>query len=154
MMYLYLVQHGEAIAKDVDPSRPLTEKGRDDISRLAEWLDRQGIKVAEILHSGKTRARQTAELLDRLLERGGRISETDGLGPNDSPKIFLRGLRDAERDILVAGHMPFVARTLSVAVTAEPDRQVAAFEPGSVAGLVRHDAQAWHLVLFARPGTF
>ena len=33
-MRLYLVQHGEAVAKEVDPDRPLSEHGREDIVRL------------------------------------------------------------------------------------------------------------------------
>ncbi len=153
-MQLYLVQHGEALSKDVDPKRPLSDKGRADIERLAEWLRKQGVKVAEILHSGKTRTRQTAELLERLLKSSGRIHQEEGLGPNDSPKVFLDGLRDHPEDILVAAHMPFVARVVSVALTGGPYRQVVEFEPGTVAGLERYDAVAWRLFLFARPGFF
>ncbi len=154
MTQLYLVQHGEALSKDVDPKRPLSDKGRADIERLAEWLGKQGVKVAEILHSGKTRSRQTAELLERLLESRGRIHQGDRLGPNDSSKVFLDRLHGHPEDILVAGHMPFVARVASLAITGGPYRQVVDFEPGSVAGLERHDAVAWRLFLFARPGCF
>ena len=153
-MRLYVVQHGEALSKDVDPERPLSDKGRADIERLAEWLGKQAVKVAEILHSGKTRARQTAELLERLLESRGRIHQEVCLGPNDSPTIFLDRLHDHPKDILVVGHMPFVARMVSLAITGGPYRQVVEFEPGTVAGLVRHDAKVWRLFFLARPGFF
>ena len=154
MMQLYLVQHGQALSKDADPERPLSDKGQADIERLAEWLGGNGVKITTILHSGKTRAHQTAELLERLLKPAGQIHQEKGLGPNDSPKIFLDGLHDHLEDILVAGHMPFVARVVSVALTGRPDRHVVEFEPGSVAGLVRDDAVTWRLFLFARPGFF
>ncbi len=154
MMQLYLVQHGQALSKDADPERPLSDKGRADIARLAEWLGENGVKITTILHSGKTRARQTAELLERLLEPAGRIHQEEGLGPNDSPKVFLDGLRDHPKDVLVAAHMPFVARVVSVALTGGPYRQVVEFEPGTVAGLVRDDAVAWRLFLLTRPGFF
>ncbi len=154
MMQLYLVQHGEALSKDVDPERPLSDKGRADIERLAEWLGKRGVNVREILHSGKTRARQTAELLERLLESTGRIRQKEGLGPNDSPKVFLDRLHSHPEDILITGHMPFVARVVSVALTGGPYRQVVEFEPGSVAGLEHRDGVTWRLFLFARPGFF
>ncbi len=154
MMQLYLVQHGQALSKDADPERPLSDKGQADIERLAEWLGENGVKITTILHSGKTRARQTAELLERLLKPAGRIHQEEGLGPSDSPKVFLDGLHDHSEDILLAGHMPFVARVVSVALTGRPDRHVVEFEPGSVAGLERHDAVTWRLFLFARPGFF
>jgi phosphohistidine phosphatase SixA len=37
-MRLYLVQHGDALTKDVDPERQLSSQGRADITRLLEWL--------------------------------------------------------------------------------------------------------------------
>jgi hypothetical protein len=36
-MRVYLVQHGEAVAKDVDAERPLTEKGAEDVKKVAEF---------------------------------------------------------------------------------------------------------------------
>ena len=150
-MRLYLVQHGDAVAKDVDPDRPLSDQGRADIQRLAAWLANQHVQVAQILHSGKRRAIETAELLRPLLESPDQIFEGQGLAPNDSPEAFLRQLRHPKKDTLIAGHMPFVARTVSQALTGAPDRQLVEFLPGSVAGLERSDRVTWHLFMFARP---
>ena len=47
-MKLYLVQHGEACAKDVDPQRPLTEQGRADVDRLARLLASAGVRVERV----------------------------------------------------------------------------------------------------------
>ncbi len=44
-MRLYLVQHGEAVTKAVDPDRPLSEQGRADVERLAIWMGAQGVEV-------------------------------------------------------------------------------------------------------------
>ena len=52
-MKLYLVQHGEACAKEIDPERPLTEQGQADIDRLAVFLKAAGIQVERVIHSGK-----------------------------------------------------------------------------------------------------
>ena len=82
------------------------------------------------------------------------IYEGRGLAPNDSPEAFLHQLRDLEKDTLVAGHMPFVARTVSQALTGAPDRQLVEFVPGSVAGIERSDGASWCLFMFARPEFF
>ncbi len=151
-MRLYLVQHGDALPKDVDPDRPLSEQGRADIQRLADWLENRHVQVATILHSGKTRASETAELLRPLLEPRGQIAEGQGLAPNDSPGAFLRQIRHSDKDTLVAGHMPFVERCVSQALTGAPDRKLVEFFPGSIAGIERSGDASWRLFMFVRPG--
>jgi len=128
-MRLYIVQHGDSLPKDVNPDRPLSDQGRADIQRLTEWLLSHNVQIAQILHSGKIRARETAEILRPLLTSPSQIYKRQGLAPNDSPETFLHQLRDREKDTLVAGHMPFVARAVSQALTGAPDRQLVEFVP-------------------------
>jgi len=153
-MRLYIVQHGDSVAKEIDPNRPLSDQGQADIQRLEEWLSSHNVRIAQILHSGKTRAKETAEILRPLLKSHSQIYEGQGLAPNDSPEAFLHQLRDRTKDTLVAGHMPFVARTVSQALTGAPDRQLVEFVPGSVAGIERIDGASWRLFMFARPEFF
>ena len=54
-MKLYLVQHGEAKSKAEDPQRPLTERGREDVARVATFATKAGSQVRQIRHSGKRR---------------------------------------------------------------------------------------------------
>ncbi len=153
-MRLYLVQHGDALTKDVDPERPLSDQGQADITRLEAWLVTNDVTVSRICHSGKTRARQTAELLGSVLETGGEIHPAEGLAPNDPPEEFLKRLQNVDEDTLIASHLPFVARVLSQAVTGSPDQQLAEFRPGSIAVVERDASGAWHLICFACPGFF
>ncbi len=153
-MRLYLVQHGDALTKDVDPERCLSDQGRADIMRLEAWLVTNDIAVSRICHSGKTRARQTAELLGAVLETGGKIRPAEGLGPNDPPELFLKQLQNVDEDTLIASHLPFVARVVSQAVTGSPDQQLVEFRPGSIAVVERDVNGAWHLICFACPGFF
>ena len=153
-MRIYIVQHGDSVAKEIDPNRPLSDQGKADIHRLAEWLSSHNVRLAQILHSSKTRAKETAEILRPLLKSPGQIYEGQGLAPNDSPEAFLHQLRDPKKDTLIAGHMPFVARTVSQALTGAPDRQLVEFVPGSVAGIERSDGASWRLFMFARPEFF
>ena len=153
-MRLYLVQHGDALTKDVDPKRPLSPQGQADIMRLATWLVDDSVVVSRILHSGKMRARQTAELLAPVLKRGSEISPADGLGPNDPPDAFLRRLDPIDEDTLIASHLPFVARVVAQAVTGSPDQSLLEFRPGSLAVIERDSDGAWHLICFVCPGFF
>ena len=150
-MRLYIVQHGDSLPKDVNADRPLSDQGRADIQRLTEWLSSHDVQIAQILHSGKTRAKETAEILRPWLKSHKQIYKGQGLAPNDSPEAFLHQLRDAEKDTLVVGHMPFVARTVSQALTGAPDRQLVEFVPGSVAGIERSEGASWRLFIFAHP---
>ncbi len=153
-MRLYLVQHGDALTKDVDPERSLSDQGRADITRLETWLVTNDVAVSRICHSGKTRARQTAEMLASVLETGGKIRPGEGLGPNDPPEVFLERAQNVDEDSLIASHLPFVARVVSQAVTGSPDQQLVEFRPGSIAVAERDKNGAWHLICFAGPGFF
>ena len=55
-MFLYLVRHGEAKSKDEDPERSLSDKGVDDVKKVARAMFRKKVAVASIFHSGKARA--------------------------------------------------------------------------------------------------
>lgn len=151
-MRLYLVQHGDAVTKDVDPSRPLTDDGVADIGRLASWLGRSNTHVERILHSGKLRAQQTAEILAPLLEEGEITEARSGLSPNDSPQTLFETLGTG--DVIVAGHMPFVSRAVSLALNLLPDQSIVAFKPGSLALLEQDADDSWQLVAFIRPDQF
>ena len=65
-MKLYLVQHGEAKSKDEDEKRPLTDQGRQGVERVAAFLKGAGVETKRVIHSGKLRAEQTAEILANL----------------------------------------------------------------------------------------
>ena len=69
-MRLYLVQHAEALPADVDPARPLSANGRTDAERVATLLTGQVLGITRVLHSGKTRAEQTAGILAPEIARG------------------------------------------------------------------------------------
>jgi phosphohistidine phosphatase len=66
-MKLYLVQHAEAKTEKEDPLRPLSEKGLKDLEKVSSFLEDRSIKVTRILHSGKQRARETAEKLSKVV---------------------------------------------------------------------------------------
>ena len=150
-MRIYLTQHGLAVAKDVDPDRPLSEQGREDMRRLAEFLGKAGIQVGQVLHSGKTRAEQTAAILADALLPEGKPQAHAGLGPKDplekvSPEIAFWSV-----DTLIVGHLPYLGRLASLLLASDPDRPLLAFQPGSMACLEKDAEGQWVLAWMVRP---
>jgi phosphohistidine phosphatase len=145
-MKLYLVQHGEALAKEVDADRPLSPRGEAEVGRLAQFLDARMVPV-RVLHSGKTRARQTAEILAAVL--GGEVAATDGIAPNDAVAAWVAGLDGLAGDTMVVGHLPFMARAVSQLLTGGEDPLVA-FRPGGMVCLEQGD-EGWTLAWMLRP---
>ncbi len=150
-MRLYVVQHGEAVPKEVDPDRPLSEKGRLDVERLAAFLARVGVRVERLYHSGKPRARQTAELLQWAVAPRRRPEERAGLGPADPVAPLAAEAQAWEEDALIAGHMPFVGRLVGRLVADDENRPVVAFVPGTAVCLERTPDRAWAVVWVVRP---
>src|SRR5260370_9172617 len=115
-MRLYLVQHGVAVPEAEDPARPLSAKGREEVARTAQVLARMGLSVGAIRHSGKLRARQTAELIARSVKPAEGVVEAKGLAPNDPASSTAAELADAPRHLMLFGHLPHLARLASLLV--------------------------------------
>ena len=137
-MQLYLVQHGQAKTKEEDPERPLTDQGVDDASGVARRaVDDLGVRPARLLHSGKTRARQTADIWGGLL--GAAVEEVDALAPNDDPTTWQAQVAAEADDLLLVGHLPHLARLAGLLLTGRADTPVVRFRQGGLVGLERTD---------------
>jgi phosphohistidine phosphatase len=55
-MNIYLMQHGNPVPKEKNPDKPLSDRGRDDVGKMASFLKKAGLQVEMVFHSGKTRA--------------------------------------------------------------------------------------------------
>lgn len=153
-MKLYLVQHADAKSKDVDETRPLSDKGQTDAQNMAAFLKGANITVDEIVHSGKLRAEQTAEALAAGVWQGKMPSKLDGIKPNDSTDHLCNTVMAAGGDLMVVGHMPFVARAASRCLTGSESAILMRFEPGAVACFERQDEGGeyhWSLEWFVKP---
>ena len=150
-MRLYLVQHGEAQPEAVSPERELSPQGRLDAERLAALLGGRGVRAARVVHSGKTRARQTAEILAAHLAPGTAPEVLAGLNPNDPVRRVAAQACAWNEDTLLAGHQPFMGRLATVMVAGREDPPMVAFQPGSIACLERNPAGGWEIVWMLRP---
>lgn len=117
-MLLTLVRHGDA-----DPShdaggdarRMLSALGREQASATGRALAERGVSPTHVWHSPLVRAVQTTELIVAALERAPETEERDDLLPDSWPSSLFAALRKlpADADVLVVGHMPFMAAAAS-----------------------------------------
>jgi phosphohistidine phosphatase len=145
-----LVRHGEAVSRSEDPERPLTARGREETERTAARLARTGIRVAQIRHSGKLRARQTAEILARALAPAGGVVRVSGLDPDDAVAPLARDLERESEPVVLVGHLPHLARLASLLVCGDAEAGVAVL-PTSGTAVVLRLQEGWSLAALVPP---
>jgi phosphohistidine phosphatase len=136
---VYLVQHGEAKPETEDPARPLSDRGREEVQRVARHAAALGLQVAEIRHSGKLRARQTAEILAGTLAPSHGIREMDGLAPADAPGKAGAEIDSARGPLMLVGHLPHLRRLASLLLVGDPEREIIRFRNGAIVCLVKSE---------------
>jgi phosphohistidine phosphatase len=145
---LFLVHHAEAVDAGVDPQRPLTAVGCQHAEQLAANAHERGAKPAVIWHSGKLRARQTAEYFWRACNPLAEFSAVRGVQPGDPPEWIKDHIAQDDREIMLVGHMPHMARLLELLVRTSDTSEVEVFPLHGIVALSRMEGgwrQEWVL---------
>jgi phosphohistidine phosphatase len=96
-----------------------------------------------VWHSGKLRARQTAEAFWRACNPFADFSAARDVQPDDPPSWVRDRLRGETRDLLLAGHFPHLSKLLAILLSGG-DNEAAAFPPhGMVALETEDDGETW-----------
>ena len=111
-----------AMPRPTDSTRPLSEPGKEASARLAGAAAARGVSAELFWHSGKLRARQTAELFQQACNPHAALSAARGLQPMDPPGLLLDQLLEEKRSIVLVGHMPHLARLLRALCGEPPGR--------------------------------
>ena len=122
-MALYLVQHGRNLSASEDPQKGLSPQGIEETERIAGVAAGYHVVVSRILHSGKKRARQTAEILAAHLLPGRQAKAHEGMAPLDDVRTFA-GTLDTAENVMLVGHLPFMERLIGLLVCENPERTV------------------------------
>jgi phosphohistidine phosphatase len=149
-MFLYLVQHADAKKEEIDPKRPLSEKGINDITKTSLYLTYLNISLHKIFHSQKLRAKQTAEILFQHLKPIRGITEIDGLSPLDDPEIWYKRLQSIPEDIMLVGHLPHLSRLASLLLCGDKEKDIVEFKMAGIVCL-RKEANSWLLQWMLTP---
>jgi len=143
IMSLFLVQHGKSLPKTQDPQQGLSPEGIAAVERIAAVAKSYHLSVSQIMHSGKTRARQTAEILAGVLTPPDGIVESTGLDPLDDVTAKAASI-DNSRNMMLVGHLPFMERLTSYLITGSIDRPVLKFQNGGIVCLDENpDSHSW-----------
>lgn len=126
-MKLYLVRH--AIAEEAgtpgyedDSLRPLTEKGREKMKKIAQALCEVGVEPDLIVSSPFVRARQTADILARELKYKKEPAYSDSLVPTGEPNDMIGEINEkyAVDELMLVGHEPNLSSLAGVLLAGNP----------------------------------
>jgi len=150
-MRLYLVRH--AIAEDRtsgyedDSLRPLTEKGREKMGKIASGLRKLGVTPDLIVSSPYVRASQTASILAKVLKYKEELIYSDSLVPMGEPDDMIGEINEKYPvdELMLVGHEPSMSLLASVLLAGDLDISIN-FKKGSVCCLsvdnLRYDRKA------------
>ena len=149
-MNLYLIQHGEAAPKEIDPDRPLTEAGIKHVSKAAQFLYAEETNIDVIWHSSKVRAIETAGIIAIILTPKDGTEKKNGLSPNDPVGPIVKRIASLDQDIMIVGHLPFLQKLASGLLLGTENEDIVQFNMAGVLCLEREGPSAWKIA-FAIP---
>ncbi len=144
-MALYLVQHGKSLPKEEDPEQGLSSEGITDVERISTVAKHYGVRVNIIEHSGKKRARETAEIFAEALGPARGIQARSGINPLDDVAQIAGDLR-VDDNLMLVGHLPFMERLTSYLITGSVKKLVFKFQNGGIVCLDQEpDRRSWFI---------
>ena len=132
---IYLVHHGDAVGPEIDPMRPLSDRGRAAVLLVADEAARRGTKPEAIWHSGKLRARQTAEAFWKVCHPLATLTAERGLQPMDPPSWIQDRLIGETRNVMLVGHMPHLERLYRLLIGEKEQTPSIRFPPHGMVAL-------------------
>lgn len=142
-MRIYLVRHGEALSKEADPERGLSNEGKREAEKVAAFLKGLAIEVEAIWESGKKRATQTAEIMASAVRSKCGIVRRSGMDPNDPVGPVAEKLSSLEGDYMLVGHLPFLGVLASRLVLGREEPDLVRFPACAVVSLAHGTEGRW-----------
>ena len=133
-MNLYILRHGIAVERGTtgyasDADRPLTQKGRRKLRKVGRAMKAMDLSFDWILSSPYLRARQTAEIIVRVLRCQRRLELDDSLAPSGKVAKLIEQLNHPSgrrlgkhrkfEDVLLVGHEPYLSRLVSLLISGD-----------------------------------
>ena len=151
MKVLYLLRHAKSSWADggrADVDRPLNERGREAVRRLARHLDALEVRPTIVLCSTARRTRETLVGIQDALQPGVIVRMREDLYLASEAKILslVRGLDDAAERAMIIGHNPGiegVARALAGDGEAKAWRRLFAKFPTGALAVVTSPVGRW-----------
>ncbi len=129
-MILYIIRHAIAVQAgtpgyEEDSQRPLTQKGRRKMRKIAQGLKELEVQINLILTSPYLRAVQTARVVGKKFDLDKeKIIATDHLTPAGYADQLIAEINEKYADaqnIALVGHEPYLTKLLSVLLNGDPN---------------------------------
>ncbi len=134
------MRHATAEANGAGLERALSEIGLMEASKVADFVGQGNkVKVKVILHSGKLRAHQSADIIASRLNPTPRVMEGNGLDPNADPEVWIDRALAMEENVLLVGHLPHLSRLTSCLLNQDESKETVDFPPAALVCLSRHE---------------
>ncbi len=128
-MNLYIIRHAIAVEAgtpgyEEDHLRPLTDKGKKKMQKIAKGLKALDVELNLILTSPYQRAVETAQILRKTfkLEKDD-VVETEQLTPMGSGEALIQFIGEnfaGVENIALVGHEPSLGRLVSMLISGDP----------------------------------
>jgi phosphohistidine phosphatase len=122
-MKLYIIRHAIAVDEgtpeyEQDSDRPLTDKGRKKMRRIAKGLRSLGVEFGLILSSPYVRARETAEILADVFKMKKNIAYSENLIPMGEPDLLIAEINESHSvdSLALVGHEPNLSSLVGLLV--------------------------------------
>jgi phosphohistidine phosphatase len=143
-MKLYLTQHGEAKSEVEDPERSLTARGEKEVVSVSKAAIGLHIRPSKVYHSGKLRAKQTAEIITSALKIPNLfVQATQGLNPNDDIRPWAEQISKEKEDLLLIGHLPFLEKLTSFLLCGYENARLVLFRYAAIVCLDQKEDKGW-----------
>ena len=152
MMKLFLIQHALAKSKEEDPERGITEEGYIITRKIANFAKQIPIEVRKIYHSGKKRAKETAEIFSEYLGPIDGLKSAKGLNPMDSHLIWAGLLSNIDDNIMLIGHLPHLQKLCNFLLSKDETKEEIKFIYSGIVCLERYPGR-WVVIFEVNPET-
>lgn len=122
-MDLFILRHGEAGRSSTtvrdDSKRTLTIEGEKEITSISEGIKELKIEFDYIFTSPLLRAKQTAELVSKVVVPKNQIKELDELKPEGDKLQLYNKLSNLKQDssVLIVGHEPYLSELVGETIS-------------------------------------
>lgn len=127
-MKIYLIRHSNAVdpgtpGYEDDSQRPLTDKGRDKMKDIAYALKAMEVRPDRIVSSPYVRARETAEIVAKVLKYKQELSFSDSLVPEGSADQIIGEINEKFNvdELVIVGHEPCLSGLVGTLIAGSPD---------------------------------
>ena len=149
----YFVQHGKAVSKDIDKSRPLSSDGVNETRAMAINLANNKLHITRICHSGKERTAQTANIFADELGLSS-TEALEGMSPNDDVKAFsISQLTPDNADTMYVGHLPHLDKLVSNLLCGNETANCVTFQNSSVICIETDENGSSSILWYKTPAT-